>query len=339
MSGKNFGSRHRFLATGIGGWATIALLGVPAKAAQFEFRCGSQLSADMPQSIRVGQMWAAIEKETGGRVRTQFFPDSVLGGNQAMFTQLRLGALHFYVINPGNLSTVIPVTDISTLGFVFKDGDEGFRVMAGPLGAYLRQEVLSKGVYLFRPFWLNGMNHIGSNTHAIKSLDDLHGFKVRCAESKITIDFFKELGASPNPLNFAETYTGLKTGLIDGEAAPLVTIESSKFYEVNKFISLTNHNLSGAWLIANGDVWKSLPPDLQAIVERNHAKYAGLLQKDTKKDEASTAAQLRRQGVSFNQVDQTPFRVGLHSYYESWANTFGSTAWGLLQTSLGRKLT
>jgi TRAP-type C4-dicarboxylate transport system substrate-binding protein len=146
------------------------------------------------------------------------------------------------------------------------------------------------------------------------------------------------LGAITTPLSFNEVYTSLQTKLIDGEASPLATIEAGRFYEINRYLSLTNHAYGGVIIMANGDAWKSLPPDLQAMIERNNTKYGLLERKDSKAATATLATVLAGHGMIVNQVDQTPFRANLRPYYESWQSTFGPTAWGMLQSSLGRKL-
>jgi TRAP-type transport system periplasmic protein len=283
-------------------------------------------------------MWAAVERETGGRIHTQFFPNNQLGGDAASFAQLRLGALDFFFINPGNVAAVVPAADISYLGFAYKNADEALRVMDGPLGAYVRAEIATKGMYAFRAMWDSGMIQVGSNSHPIRTPDDLHGYKIRVVESRIAADLFKGLGASPTPINYADVYTALQTRIIDGEAAPLVAIETARFFEVQKYVSLTNHAWSGNWLLANSDTWKKIPPDLAQIVERNNTKYARLERRDTNLVNGSLADKLSRQGIVLNQVDQAPFRARLRSYFELWASAFGTTEWGLLESSLGRRL-
>jgi TRAP-type transport system periplasmic protein len=325
-----------------GSAAILAATGVsraPAKAAQFELKCGTNLPIDHPANVRLTSMWAAIEKESGGRVHVRLFPNSVLGNDPALFNQMRVGAVDFHLATPGIMAGVIPVANISYLGFAYKDSDEALRVNDGPLGAYIRSETDAKGMHPLRTIWNSGMRVIGSNTHPIRNPDDMRGFKVRAVESSITVDLFKMLGASPVPLSPNEVYTALQTKLVDGEDAPMVTIQTSRWYEVNKYISLTNHAWSGLWLLANGAMWKGLPSDLQDIVERNNTKYAMLERRDTNLFALSVADKLTRQGVTINDVDQAPFRARLTAYYQTWANTFGPTAWGLLQSSLGRSLT
>ena len=339
MSQPIYGSRRKFIAANAAACFAVGIVHEKARAAQFEFKCGSELERDHPAVVRLNEMWAAIEQESRGRIHTQMFPANVLGDEAAMFTQTRLGALQFLLVNVGALSSVVPAANIVNLGFAFKDPAEGLRALDGPLGEFVRQETAAKGLFQFRTIWSGGMNQIGSTLRPTRVPEDLQGFRIRVPQTKIQVDLFKELGASPSPISLVEVYAGLQTKLIDGEAAPLVVIETTHWYEVEKYLSLTNHVWTGEWLIANGDLWKSLPSDLQAIVERNHTKYALLGRRDIEASQASIVAKLRSQGMVVNVVDQTPFRARLRSYYESWATAFGATEWGLLQSALGRKLT
>jgi TRAP-type transport system periplasmic protein len=332
------GSRRSFMVRSALAFSSIGLVRAPAKAAQFEFKCASDLPVDHPSSVRLRPMWAAIERESGGRIHTQFFPNGQLGAASSLFAQVRLGALQFLLLSPGNVATVVPATDIAYVGFAYKDQDEAGRVLDALISGYLRAEAEAKGLHLFRTSWIAGMLHIGSTPRPIRAPDDLRGFKIRVQESKLTVDLFKLLGASPTPLSLVETYTSLQTKLIDGEALSLVTISSLRLFEVNKYISLTNHAWGGEVFVANGDVWKRLPADLQDIIERNHTKYATLQGRDTKLLNASLRDKLTRQGLVINDVDQTPFVARLRPYYDACAATFGPTAWGLLESSLGRRL-
>ena len=309
-----------------------------ARAAAFEFKCASDLPEEHPASVRFIEMWRSIEQESGGRIHTQYFPNSILGGDTAMLSQVRLGATQFSTVSPGNLAPIVPAADIAYLGFAYKDSDEALRVMRGPVGDYVAADAATKGLHLFRNMWDSGMFVIASSTHPIRVPDDLRGFKIRVNNSKIQIDLFKALDASPTPVSTSEVYTALQTKVVDGTGSALVSIASMHWYEVQKYISVTNHGWAGNWLAANLDAWKSLPGDLQDVIERNTAKYAALERADTKRQSDAAVPQMARLGLPVNQVDQTPFRGHLQAYYQTWARAFGSTEWGLLESALGHKL-
>ena len=172
--------------------------------------------------VRGRQMWAQIDRESNGRTHTEFFPNGTLGGDPALLSQLRLGALHFFV-NLSNFPPVVPAVDIANVGFAFRDSDDALRAMDGPLGGFIHQEFLAKGLYSLRTLWDSGMRQITSSSHPILHPDDLRDFKIRVAASRITVDFYKTLGASPIPLSASDAYTALadaarrRRGCADGD--------------------------------------------------------------------------------------------------------------------------
>ena len=188
-------SRRGFLAT-------VRLLNglfakAPAKAAQFEFRSASDQPPDDPTSIRITQMWGNVERESGGRIHTIYFPPRELGADLEIGFQLRLGAFQFLLLSPGNLASVVPGADITSLGFAYKDAEEAQRVMDGPVGAFVRRETALKGLYAFPLIWDSGMFEIGASTRPIRTPDDLRGFKIRVNSSKIASNLFKDQRANP----------------------------------------------------------------------------------------------------------------------------------------------
>ena len=214
---------------------------------------------------------------------------------------------------------------------------------ANTWGAKLRR----RGLYLFPTTWNAGMYEIGGSRQ-IRGPDDLHGFKIRTPQSKITVDLFKTLGASPTPVGFDEVYTALQTKLIDGESAPVTTIAAARFNEINKYISLTRITIGqrAVWLNPRtpyGDIGKAFRPTCRAIISRNNTKYALACAQGS--SSALNPALLTREARSPGSHLQSSgagrvSRAGrLGSYFDEAAKIVGSRAIDLLQTSLGRKLT
>ena len=177
-----------------------------------------------------------------------------------------------------------------------------------------------------------------SRVKPLKSLEDFAGFKIRVLTSKIVIDLFTTLGASPTPLpgGGPEFYTALQTGLVDGEDFPLATLETSKHYEIAKYVALTNHLWVGYRLLGNGDAMAALPADVRTVVVRNNKKYAALERQDMATFDESLKQTIAGQGMVFNSVDTRPFRAKLAPYYARWRPQFGEVAWTLLEKSVGK---
>ncbi len=332
---KHRSSRRAFVASAAG-FASIAFLRSPAKAAQFQYKYGNPLAADHPLNTTAVDAFAAIKSETGGRLEIDIFPDNQLGGDSNMIAQLRSGALQFQSIAGGNFSTVVPATAIESIPFAFKNNDEAWRTMDGPLGEYIRGEILAKGLHAFKGSQENGFRQITSDTKPMKTVDDLQGFRLRTPTSQLFIDLFKTLGASPTPMNFNEVYTALQTHVIDGQENPYAVIETSKLYEVQKYLAVTNHMWSGFWFCANLDAWNALGPDIQGVVERNVTKWTAKQRAATVALNASLAAKLRTQGLTFVDADTAGMKAKLGPLYVRQKANFGDKAWGLLEASVGR---
>ena len=235
-----FGTRSRFVSAGaalLGGLTS----GSAASSAQFEVKCATNLTVDHPVNVRITQMWKKIEAESGGRIRAQLFPNSALGSDASMFAQLRQGALEFLLVNSGSLAAVVPAADVANVGFAFKDDEEAIRAFQGPLGGYVQTQTAGKGLHLTRSPWDGGSQQIaiGPSGHPVRAPEDLRSLKLRVPPSPILVGLFKEFGSNVIALGLSEVYTSLQTKLIDGETSSLATIESFKFYEALKFITLS----------------------------------------------------------------------------------------------------
>jgi tripartite ATP-independent transporter DctP family solute receptor len=329
-------SRARFASATAATLASIAFIRAEASAAQFEYKYASNLPVDHPLNVRMHEMWDTIKAETGGRLAVTVFPNNQLGGDTAMLTQLRSGALQFFTLDGGILQSIVPVAAIQGVGFAFKNSEAAFAAMDGPLGAYVRKEIEAKGLVVFEKMWENGMRQITSSTKPIRTADDLANFKIRTPPGRLWVDLFKSLGASPSPLNFSEVYTALQTHVFDGQENPFAIIDTAKLYEVQKYLSVTNHMWSAFWLLANDDAWKALPADIQAIVARNTAKFALLQRRDTALRNAALADKLSRRGLTIVQPDVPSFKRKLGDFYSRWKGEFGETAWNLLEARSGK---
>lgn len=311
-------SRARFVAGGAVAFATIAFA-VPARAAQWSYKCANNVSVDHPLNVRMHECWTAVNKETNGRLEVQIFPNNQLGGDTAVLGQLRSGA-------------------IQGVGFAFHNSAEAFRALDGPLGDYVRDAIHGAGLYVHPKMWENGMRQITSSSKPIHTAADLTGFKIRTPAGELWIDLFKSLGASPGPLNFSELYTALQTRVFDGEENPFAIVDVGRLYEVQKYLSVTNHMWSAYHLLGNQEAWNALPADVQRVVERNLTKYALLQRRDTQLRNDSLADKLARRGMAISTAETSGMRAKLSSsgFYTKWHDKFGAQAWSLLEKTSGK---
>ena len=318
-------------------FATIGILRYPAGAAEFTYKLGHDDPAAYPPSVRIAEAAAKINAESNGRLEITVYPDSQLGGSTQMMTQLRSGALQFLRQIAGTVAVIMPVCGIDSLPYIYTGSKEAWAARDGALGKYLRAQLGTIGIYAFDKMWDLGFRQVFNSAHPINVPDDLHGLKIRVPVDQVEVAFFKAMGASPTPLNITEMYTGLQTHLLDGGELPLGPILSRKLYEVQKYLSITNHMATGEFLMANADAWQKLPKNLQDIVERNFDAAAVVAREEMVANDKQIEAQLVSLGMSSNHADINAFRAAVKraGLYAQWHAQYGDTVWALLEKSVG----
>ncbi|MBV8151411.1 MAG: TRAP transporter substrate-binding protein [Candidatus Eremiobacteraeota bacterium] len=320
------------------GLASIAIVPRPAGAAQFKWKYGSDLSADHPISVRAVQAFGRIRKETGGAVDIASYPNSVLGSDPQMLTQLRSGALEMLAYAGGILDVVVPLASIENVAFAFHRREAAFAAMDGDLGALIRAQIVEKGMIPLERVWENGFREFTTSTHPIRTVDDLAGLKIRVSPGKLRFDTFRSLGASPTPIAPNEVYTAMQTHIVDGQETALLYMATQRYYEVQKYCSLTNHIWSGYWNLINADKWNALPPNYQRIVRTALNDAVPLQRADNAVQNRSIEDKLRRLGMIFNTTTPTSFKAKLvaSGYYGRWREEFGEKAWAALEKYSGK---
>lgn len=329
--------RKAFLASSAAAFASISIPRFPAGAADFTYKFGHDDPATSPVSLRLTEAVAKIKDESGGRMEIQVFPDSQLGSSTAMMTQLRSGAIQFLRQINGSVALIAPAVGIDALPYIYRDSQEAWAARDGALGKYLRGQLALAGLYGFEKTWDLGFRQIHTNVKPINVPDDLRGLKIRVPVDKIEVAFFKAMGASPTPMNMTEVYTALQTHIIDGGELPLSFILSRKFYEVQKYLSVTNHIATGEFTLANSDAWIKLPHDLQDIVGRNFNAAALASRPDMLKSNAQAEADLVAHGMTSNHANVDAFREAVRKsgLYAQWKDDYGAQLWAVLEKSVG----
>ena len=307
-----------------------------AQAGEFKLKYGNDLPATHPINKRAQEACDAVRAATNGRVDIQIFPNSALGGSTDMLSQVRSGALDFFTVG-SPLANLIPVSAIPSIAFAFPNFDGVWAAVDGDLGAHIRQEVGKIGLVAFDKMWDNGFRQITTSTKAINTPDDLKGMKLRVPVSPLFTSMFRALGTAPTAINFVEVYTALQTKVVDGQENPLALIDAAKFYEVQKFCSLTGHMWEGFWMVANRRNFEQLPQDLRATVLRLINEGAVKQRADMATLNATLETQLKEKGLIFNTVDKKPFQAALKTagFYVEWRGKFGEDAWKVLERYSG----
>src|SRR5437870_1176786 len=325
-------SRRRFL---IGSAAAGMLASTNTRAADLRYRLGLSQPVDSPNYIRLREMADNVRAETAGRMQIDIYPAGQLGSDNVMLAMLQKNEMEMYMA--GNVfGPLVPVTEMPGLPFIFNNPGEVFAALDGDLGEYIRREMMAKGIFVFRRGFDNGFHHLTTSTKPIRAVDDLVGMKIRTPVQKMTVDFFESLGAKPMTFTLSQLYQVCKDRTVDGQTDPLGLVLLMKPYEVQTYLSLTNHWWSGFTLTANAQAWKALPADMQAIIQK-HADAAALAQRnDIEKLNAGALDALRSKGMIVNEADTSGFRKPLGAFYARWKENYGTKAWALLEARVGK---
>ncbi len=331
-------SRRTVIGGGFAALAAPALIG-RAEAAEFTWKFGHTAPTSFPLHIRLNEAAAKIGKDSGGRMELQVFPDGQLGGDNDLLSQGRSGAIEFCQPTGQIMASLLPVTAINALGFAFEGYDRVWPAMDGDLGAYVRTQITAKlGLVPMERMWNLGFRQITTSTKPIKVAEDLVGLKIRTPVAPSLVSLFRTLKAAPLALQIPEVYSALQTRIADAEENPLIFIAALKFYEVQKYCSITNHVWDGHWFCANGRAWGRLPADLQQIVARNLNEAALLERQDTMQADKTIRGELEAKGLIFNEAETESFREGLRrgGFYKEWREKLGEEPWALLERYAGK---
>lgn len=332
-------SRRRFL---LAGSAISAGLAAPAivrgAAPDFVLRFANFSPHSHPVNIRMAEARDRIARETDGRVEIQAVPASQLGSNDEMLAQLRSGALDLFLQSPLVLASVAPAASISGIGFAFGEYSHVWKALDGDLGRYILKEFSKTDVVAFERVWDNGFRVTTSSTRPIRTPADLQGFKIRVPQWPLWTSMYTALGASPVSIPWGKTYASLKSGTADGVENPVAGIHFAKLYEVQSYVSRTNHIWDGFWFLANRTKWQAIPERLRTVIESSVNDAALLERRDLARLHDELLSDLVAKGMQLSEADPTPFRGHLRraGFYQEWKHRFDASAWEQLESTVGR---
>jgi TRAP-type transport system periplasmic protein len=317
--------------------ATAFSIGRARGAGDFSYKFATNVPLTHPLNIRLLEAFDRITRDSNGALKIALYPNSQLGGDTDVLSQLRSGGVEFFTLSTGILSTLVPVTSICGIGFAMPDYDTVWKAMDGDLGAHMRTEIAKANIVVMDRIWDLGFRHITTRTKPIHTPDDLRDVRMRVPVSPLWTSLFRAFGAAPLSINAAEMYSALQTKIADGQENPLTPIRDFKIYEVQKYLALTGHMWDGWWALANRRAWEALPADLRTLTAGHLNKSALNQRADLADLNTSLRPDLEAKGMVFNEVDKALFRARLveAGFYKEWRGRYGDAAWAMLEKYSG----
>ncbi|MCD7908588.1 MAG: DctP family TRAP transporter solute-binding subunit [Clostridium sp.] len=307
------------LVVGVLGWTATASAGT------IVFKVAHVTAQDHPIQKGLEHFRDRVAELTNGEVTVDIYSSGVLGGDQEELQQVILGTLDMAVINGISIwGSMDPRAGIEELPFIFKNEEHAYKNLDGKFGDLIRDQIINPSGVTFLNYWENGFRHFTNSKNAIVEPKDMQGIKFRSAESEIRIQMFNALGSSAIPMPFPELFTALQQKTIDGQENPLTTIWASKFYEVQKYLTLSGHIYSACVFIINPALWNSLSPEIQAAVQQAADEARDFERALNAEQCASMVKKLEEVGMVVSEIDKDKFIEACKPVWDGFVKKFGS---------------
>ncbi|KEJ94224.1 tripartite ATP-independent transporter solute receptor, DctP family [Pseudosulfitobacter pseudonitzschiae] len=286
--------------------AALALIAGSADATT-RLRLANSLSEDHPTSTALQQFADEVEEKTDGEVTIRVFLNGVLGSEREVLEQLQNGAVDMTRVSAGNLENFDPVFKAFTLPYIFTSEDQFYRVMTGPVADQVYAATKDSG-FTGLTFFDSGARSFYTSDKPIETPADLEGQKIRVMNSNSSIRMVEMMGGTPTPMPYAEIYTSLQQGVIDGAENNVTALTIGRHGEVAKYYSQDEHLRVPDFLVISNAAMDKLTAEQQAIVKQAAVNATEAFRGIWDKAVSDARTQAEEMGVTFIEPDQAPFR-------------------------------
>lgn len=332
--------RRTLLATAtalaVGSFASTAALAQDIKPRLIRFGYG--LAEDSNQGRAAKFLAQEVEKLSGGKMKLRTIGAAALGSDVQMQQALIGGAQEMMV---GSTATLVGITKEMSLWdtpFLFNTTEEADALLDGPVGKKVMDKLPEKGL-VGLVYWENGFRNTTNSKKPIQTAEDFEGIKLRVMQNPVYLETFKLLGANPVPMAFSELFPALETKTVDGQENPYTTILSSKFYDVQKYVTATNHVYSPWILLVSKKYWDALSKDEQKVLMDAAVASRAFERKDTREASTKALAELQAKGMQFSKLSSKEtdrLRDRLTRVNASIAANVGMDLWNETQAQLSK---
>jgi TRAP-type transport system periplasmic protein len=284
--------------------AAAALLASTAAFAQFAERTikfTNGVNEDHPVGLGVKKMQEVLAAKTGGKMKIVAFWGGSAGGDLPATQALRAGTQEMVCTSSSPLVGIVKELGVFDLPFLFANEKEADAVLDGPAGVYFNKKLDEVGLVNLA-YWENGFRNLTNSKRAVAKVEDFDGVKLRVMQNNIFLDTFKTLGSNAVPMAFGEVFTALETKTIDGQENPFVTIETSKFNEVQKYLSVTRHAYTPFLVLYSKKLWEQLNPQEQAVLREAAVEGQKVERAANRALNEKALANLKAKGMQVNEI-------------------------------------
>ncbi|OZI52505.1 TRAP transporter substrate-binding protein [Bordetella genomosp. 4] len=324
--------------------AAIAALGaataLPASAAgdfkSRNIRLSNGLAQEHPVGNGVKVFNECLQEKSGGKMKITAYWSSSLGDDMQATQALRSGTQEAVITSSSPLVGLVPSLGVFDLPFLFSNEQEADAIMDGEFGKFINEKLDAAGVVNLA-YWENGFRNLSNSKHPVNKWEDFGDLKLRVMQNNIFLDTFRTMGANATPMAFGEIFSALETRAIDGQENPFVTIDTSKFYEVQKYISVTNHAYTPFLVLFSKPIWSRYSDDEKAALRECAVLGGKEERKVIRTMNGESLAKIKKAGLEVNNVspeEQKRMRDKVQSVYEQHKATIGADVVDRVQKEL-----
>ena len=302
-----------------GAVAALALSALASAHAEVRLKLGHVSQPSHPFHTGALKLAELAKQYSNGELVIDVFPASQIGNERDLIEGARLGTVDMLLTSTAPVMGFEKRFGVLDMPFVFRDVQHAHKVLDGEIGAQLFAALEPKGLKGLAWFE-NGFRNVTNSAHEIKSASDMKGLKVRTMENPIHIAYFKKLGAVPQPMAFGELYPALEKKVVDGQENPIGAIVSGRFYEVQKYTSLTGHVYSGVPVLMSLKRFNSLSKPQQEALQRAAKEAAAFERSQLASQDKDGLELLRKHGVQVSTPDTASFAAAAESIRASFAD-------------------
>ncbi|MGX0878092.1 tripartite ATP-independent transporter DctP family solute receptor [Roseovarius sp. MBR-154] len=307
----------------VGALAALAL--ATAGHAQQNIVIGHSLSPQSHYGVGAQAFIDTLTELSGGTFTGEQAPAGQLGGERDMIEGLQIGSLDVVITSTGPLGNFVPQVYALDLPFLFRDYDHARTTLDGEIGQELLDEI-GKNNLVGLAWSENGFRHVTNSQRPVRTPEDLEGLKLRTMENRVHMAAFEGMGAAPTPMAFPELFGALQQGVVDGQENPVTVITASKFWEVQKYVSLTGHVYSPAVVLASPILFDGLTEEQQGWFRQAAKASAAATRAEVNRLEEAGVEMLRENGMEvITDIDKAPFaKLAAESSYSVYTDQYGS---------------
>lgn len=280
---------------------TLTALPAVSNAQQITIRVSNGVNQDHPNGAGVAHMATCAAGRSNQRLRIQGFWGGALGGDLQATQALRAGTQEMVVTSSSPLVGILPALGAFDLPFMFANEREADAVLDGPFGKQISDMMPAVGLVNLA-YWENGFRNTTNSRRAITKWEDFQGVRMRVMQNNIFLDTFRNMGSNAVPMAFGEVFTALETRAIDGQENPFVTIQTSKFNEVQRFLSITNHAYTPFLVLYSKQLWDRLTAEDQATLQACAIEARDVQRRANREGNARAISALRTAGMQVNEL-------------------------------------